>query len=119
MCFLIVNYIFNQCTCYPMHQSINVMSLSMHQIKQHLHNIYAVTITFIHKTFKMKKTGPRQIFEEEVGQMSGAIISAILKYRHYGRQPLPDSLISPCIRPCLNIDKNGKNLSCHCIALFS
>ena len=40
---------------YPMHQSINVMSLSMHQIKQHLHNIYAVTITFIHKTFKIKK----------------------------------------------------------------
>ena len=103
-----------------MHQSINVMSLSMHQIEQHLHNIYAVTITFIHKTFKMEKTGSRQIFDEEVGQMSEAIISAILKYCLHGRQPLPDSLVSPCIRPCLNIDENGKKseLSLHRIVFM-
>ena len=71
----------------------------MHQIEQH-YTIFTVLLllSFI-KLLKWKNTGPRQLFDEEVGQMSEAIISAVLKYCHYGRQPLPDSLIPPALDP--------------------
>ena len=70
----------------------------MHQIDQH-YTIFTVLLllSFI-KLIKLK-SGPGQIFDEEVGQMSEAIISAILKYCHHGRQPLPDSLIPPALDP--------------------